>query len=335
MKLDTTTKYVSFFIILFGLSYFYNKLKLQEDNTTSGYYYKMVDKFLLNNNSLGINSKPYLWIHLHGDNTVIPEVNSRNWINFISRNTSDLNQPYQYLTIKSIINKCSDDFNIALIDDNSFKKILPNWSVDLKKIANPIKTHIRELALAGLLNIYGGILVPSSFICLKSLKPLYDSNINENKMFVSEFLNTTSTASNLSNSLNNFLPSSKIMGCNAGNNEMKEYIEFLEQQNSTDFVGESDFLGKTNLWLNNAVNNDKINNINGFYIGTKKSCGSPVLVDDLVGSSFLDLHTDAVGLYIPWDELIIKTALQWFTRMSPEQVLKSNTVIGKQLLINS
>ena len=154
-------------------------------------------------------------------------------------------------------------------------------------------------------------------------------------MFVSEFLNNTSSASNLSDSLNNFLPSSKLMGCNPGNNEMKDYIKFLEQQNSTDFVAESDFLGKTNNWLNRAVIDDKINNINGFYIGTKKSSGSPVLVDDLLGSSFLDLHSDAIGLYIPWDELIMKTALQWFTKMSPEQVLKSNTVIGKHLLVNS
>ena len=332
MKLDTTTKYVSFFIILFGLSYFYKKLKLDEDTNTSAYYYKMVNKFLLNKNSLGMSNKPFLWIHLHSDNTIIPEVNSRNWISFNSRNTKDFNQPYQYLTIKSIIDKCGDDFNISLIDDESFKKIIPNWSVDLKTVANPIKTHIRELALANLLNIYGGLIVPSSFICLKSLKPLYDANMNENKMFVGEFLNNTSTASYTSNS---FLASTKLMGSNADNDQMKDYIKFLEQLNSTDFVAESDFLGKTNIWLNNAVNNDKINNIDGIYIGTKKSCGSSIAVDDLVSSTYLDLHDDALGLYVPWNELIERTALQWFVRMSPEQVLESNTVIGKRLLVNT
>ena len=335
MKLVFNSKYVIFFIILFGLSYFYKQLKLDEDTNTSAYYYRMVNKHLLNINSLGGNNKPYLWIHLHADNTIIPEVNSRNWISFKSRNTKDVNQPYQYLTIKSIIDKCGDDFNITLIDDESFKKIIPNWSVDLKTVANPIRTHIRELALASLLNIYGGLIVPSSFICLKSLKPLYDANINENKMFVGEFLNNTSSASNISNAANNFMPSTKLIGCNANNDLMKEYIKFLEVQNSTDFGAQSDFLGKTNEWLNNAVNNNKINNIDGFYIGTKKSCGKPVLVDDLVGSAFLDLHDDAIGVYVPWDELIQRTAYQWLTRMSPQQVLESNTVIGKTLLTNS
>ena len=328
MKIDYV-KYGTYFIIFFGLSYFYKKLKLDEDTNTTEYYYKMVNKYLLNNNSLGINSKPFLWIHLHSDNAIIPEINARNWRSFKSRNTKEFNQPYQYLTIKSIIDKCSDDFSICLIDDESFKNILPNWSVDLKTIANPIKTHIRQLALANILNTYGGMFVPSSFICLKSLRPLYDANIAENKIFVGEFLNNTSTIST------NFIPSNKLIGCNANNAKMKEYIKFLELLNSTDFSAESDFLGKTNAWLSNAVNNDHINNINGIYIGTKKSCGKPILVDELVGSTHIELHEKVVGLYIPWDELIQRSALQWFVRMSPQQVLESNTVISRILLENS
>ena len=149
------SEYVIFFIVLIGLSSIYKNLKLDEVHNTSTYYYRMVNKYLLNANSLGMNNKPYIWIHLHNNNTIIPETNSRYWPSFYSRNTNYFNQPYQYLTIKSIIDKCGDDFNIALIDDNSFKKIIPNWSLDLTKIANPAKTHIRLLALSSILNIYG------------------------------------------------------------------------------------------------------------------------------------------------------------------------------------
>ena len=198
--------------------------------------------------------------------------------------------------------------------------------LDLNTIANPIKTHIRQLALANILNVYGGMFVPSSFICLKSLRPLYDANMDEDKMFVGEFLNNTSSISN------NFIPSNKLMGCNANNAKMKEYINYLEILNSTDFGAQSDFLGKTNEWLNNAVINDDINNIDGLYIGTKKACGKPTLVDELVSSTHIDFHEKAVGIYIPWDELIQRTTLQWFSRMSPQQVLESNTVIGRRLL---
>jgi hypothetical protein len=325
-------QYVIFFISMIVLSSFYKKLQTEEKSNTSEYYYKMVNQYLLTPNSLGINSKPYLWIHLHNDDATIPDVNQRSWVSFFSRNTKELNQPYQYLTIKSIIDKCGDDFNICLIDDLSFKKILPNWTLNLNNMANPIKTHLRLLALTTLLNIYGGMIVPSSFVCLKSLKPIYDENISDNKMFVGEFLNRTSHQSQTSHSL---IASTYFMGCNANNDSMMKFIKHQEIQNSSDFVAEMDFLGSINMWLNNAIKNQEINSINGSFIGTKNSGGQPILVDELLGSSYISLHSDSFGLYIPWNELISRTALQWFVRLSPQQVLESNTVIGKYLLTSN
>ncbi len=326
------SKYVIFFIILIVLSQIYKHLKLNENKNTSDYYYKMVNKYLLNGKDLGVNNKPFLWIHLSNDDTTIPAVNSRHWINFGSRATTEINQPYQYLTIKSIIDKCGDDFNICLIDDDSFKKIIPDWCIDLDIVANPVKSHIRLLALCSILNIYGGILVPSSFICLKNLKDLYYSNIDQNKMFVGEFMNRTDNPVFNNNPLS---PSPLLMGCNAGNIEMKELIQYLEVLNSTDFTAEQDFLGKTNEWLLKAVQGNNINLIDGRYLGTKKDCGSPVYIDELVGSSFIKFKCDAFGIYVPWNEIINRTSIQWFARLSPEQVLESDTIIGKQLLINN
>ena len=325
-------QYVLFFIIFIALSILYKNLKQNESTNTSEYYYKMVNNYLLTPNSLGINSKPYLWIYLHNDDTTIPDVNHRYWVSFFSRNTAEFNQPYQYLTIKSIIDKCGDDFNICLIDDLSFKKILPDWTLNLNNIANPIRTHLRLLALSTLLNIYGGMIVPSSFVCFKSLKPIYDANIGDNKMFVGEFINRTSYSSKISQDL---IPTTYFMGCNAKNNIMLEFIKYQEVLNSSDFGSQMDFLGNINIWLNNAINKQLINSVDGFYIGTKKACGKPILVEELLGSSFINLHDNVYGLYIPWNELINRTALQWFVRLSPQQVLESNTVIGKYLLIGN
>ena len=325
-------EYVIFFIIFIVLSYIYKNLKLDESKNTSKYYYKMVNKYLLNGNNLGVNNKPFLWIHLHCDNTITPAVNSRHWLSFGSRATTEINQPYQYLTIKSIIDKCGDDFNICLIDDKSFQKIIPNWSIDLEIVANPIKTHIRQLALCTLLNIYGGILVPSSFICLENLKELYENNLSQNKMFVGEFMNRAENRVFNNKQLN---PSTLFMGCNADNTEMKELIKYLEVLNSTDFTAAQDFVGKSNEWLVNAGRDNKINIINGIYLGTRKDCGKPVYVEELLGSSFIKFNCNAIGIYIPWNEIINRTSLQWFARLSPEQVLESDTIIGKQLLINN
>lgn len=326
--MNISAQYIIFFIIFISLSVIYEKLKLDENKHNSTYYYNMVDKYLVNNN-LGMNTKPMLWIHLHNDDTITPEVNSRSWISFYSRDTKNFNQPYQYLTIKSIINNCSHDFNIAIIDDRSFNKIIPDWNIDFSKIANPIKTHLRLLAMSIVLNTYGGILVPSSFICFKSLKPLYDLNVNQ--MFIGDFANNTSS-SNLKNRL---LPEPVIMGCRPNNDKMVEFIKYLELLNSRDFTAEMDFIGKPNIWLNNEIINGSINLIDGKLIGTQKECGEIIYVDDLIGSSYVNLDKNAYGLYIPWSQLINRISSQWFVRLSPQQVLESDTVIGKYILVNS
>jgi len=53
-----------------------------------------------------------------------------------------------------------------------------------------------------------------------------------------------------------------------------------------------------------------------------------------MGNTFLNLCDKVQGLYIPADEILKRTAYQWFARQSAKQALNSNTVIGKYLLIN-
>ena len=84
------------------------------------------------------SNKPLLWIH------VDYKQNARNWLSFYSRNTTNLNQAYQYLTIKSIIDKCSDHFNVCIIDDTTFHKIIPGWTIQMNNISDPIK-HVCEI----------------------------------------------------------------------------------------------------------------------------------------------------------------------------------------------
>ena len=93
--------------------------------------YELVKKYLLNDSSLAKSKKPIIWIHM------VYDINSRWWPSFSSRNTDCLNQPYLYLTIKSIIDKCGEDFNICLIDDDTFSNIIPGWATNLNMVADP------------------------------------------------------------------------------------------------------------------------------------------------------------------------------------------------------
>lgn len=321
-------KLIVVLIIFMILSSFYKKLKKNEDTNTNGYYHAMIEKYLLNKDDLGINQKPILWVYLQNDNPITPEVNSRFWINFGSRLTTNFNQPYQKLTIQSIIDKCKDDFNICLIDDNAFKVLLPEWGVNLNNMAQPIKSHMHLIALSSLLYSYGGLLVPSSFICFKSFKDIYEKMVFADKMLVGNFQNLTANEK-----LNtNVIPYPILMGCKAANPVMKAFVDHLVILNSTDFTAEMDFLGKANLWLHNSIVNNKTISLCGKLLGTQKRDGSLVHVEELTQSSFIDLDDNAYGLYIPWNQLINRINLQWFVRLSPEQVVKSNTMIGKYIL---
>ena len=211
------------FVVLSLLGIVYNEFKrkyLDDEND----HYNIVKKYLLNDTDeflkkLPDSKLPIIWIHSKY------EVNARNWVDFYSRNTKDLNQPYKELTLKTIIDKCGSDFNICLINDESFSDLIPNWNIDIHKVADPIKSNIRELAIAKILDTYGGMLLPDSFICLDSLKYIYNTGIQDDKMFVGELLHTNNVNTPECNmeTRDNYYPSTKLMGCAKESQTMKCY----------------------------------------------------------------------------------------------------------------
>lgn len=112
MKSSFTKLFILFFIlIVVGILYkkFEDKRLKDESSENSN----AIQKYLLDGVTLAESKKPILWIY------VPYEYNSRKWTSFGSRSSLDLNQPYLYLTVKSIINKCSKSFTISIIDDNT------------------------------------------------------------------------------------------------------------------------------------------------------------------------------------------------------------------------
>lgn len=244
-------------------------------------------------------SKPILWMHAEG------EVNARRWLNFYSRNTSELNQPYLYLTMKSVHDKCGGSFNVCLIDDDAFK-MLPDWSHDVSAMASPEKQRFRQLGLAKLLHRYGGLLVPNSFLCLKDLRKFYRDNLGEKDAFA--------VCTGKMDSAGSAVASPLFMGCEKGSALMQELID---RSHVCEF-GENLFR--------------KFNVHDGSLTGGKTCCGKQVMLQDLLGSSHVSFHRESVGVYFPAEELLKRPAYGWFARMSSEQLMRSEIVFCKMLL---
>jgi hypothetical protein len=319
------SNYIYSLIVTIVIGFLYNRYKRFEDSDEEKASYSMVQKYLINNdqdNALAKNKKPILWIHMNYD------INARWWSSFYSRNSSDLNQPYLYLTIKTIIDTCGNDFDICLIDDESFMKIMPEWTINVPLIADPIKSKVRELALAKLLYKFGGFLVPPSFICFQSLLPLYNYYSNGAQMFVGEMLNKTTTSSQML-----YFPNTTFMGCIKESMTMLDYTHYLESVISQDFVDESTIVGAYGRWCYEKSLLGEVGIIPANKLGIKDAEGASITIDRLIQNTFVHLGGDVLGLYIPVDDIINRTAYNWFARLSAKQVLQSDTTIGKYLLI--
>jgi len=321
MKSGNLSNLIILFSILIVVGFFYkrytDKLELEEN----GDIYESIQKYLLDDVALGKSKKPILWVH------VPYEYNSRNWLSFGSRSSFNLNQPYLYLTMRSIIRQCDKSFTICIIDDASFKKLIPGWNIDMTKISDPILSNMRTLGIAKLLYIYGGLTCPLSFVCLKNLSGLYNKGTRGDKMFVCETINRTATSSEL-----DFFPNLSFFGAPKECRTIEELCHFIQSTISNDYTAESVFLGEFDKWCMQRIERGQINVIDGIEIGTKTTTGKQIVIDDLLANHYLDVSIETYGIYIPADEILKRHKFEWFARLSEKQVLQSESIIGNYIL---
>jgi hypothetical protein len=314
--------YILIFILFILLAFLYQRYLEKRPNTVEIDSYKDIQNHFLNDKTLDKSKKPLLWIY-------IPyEYNAAHWLSFGSRNSYDLNQPYLYLTVKSIIKNCENSFKIVLIDEGSFEKLIPSWKINMKMVSQPVKMYLQQLGMAKLLHTYGGINVPISFLCFKDLITLYNKGINNDMMFIGENYdyNVTSTT-------NLFFPDANFIGCKKGNNTMEKYIQHLERIISTDYTSQAEFLGDNEKWCEKKIIKGEIKLINGTELGTRTIDNEPVLIENLLGEEYIHFYGKMYGLWIPNKMIIKRRHYEWFARMSPEQIFNGNFILAKYIVL--
>lgn len=317
-----TKNYIILIFVLLGLGILYKRFEQKLQSEENEYNYRAIRDFFLDEKTLEKSKKPILWIH------VPYEYNSRNWQSFGSRSSYELNQPYLYLTVRSIIKNCGKSFTICLIDDSSFEKLIEGWSIDMNKISDPVLGNMRTLGLMKLLYLYGGMICPISFLCIKELKGLYEKGTRGDKMFLCEFVDR-----NITSTTNDFYPSLKFCGAPKENEIVSHLIDFIQRTMSRDFTDQSVFLGDFDRWANKRIQSDQINVIPGVEVGVRTTDNKQILIDDLMSNNYLNIYPQTYGIYIPANEVLNRTKFQWFARMSEKQVMESDTIIGNYILI--
>ena len=285
--------------------------------------YEMVKKYLLNDTALYGKNRPKLWIHS------AYEINARKWKNFMSRTSTDLNQPYLYLTIQSIINHCGDDFHVCLIDDDSFEKLIPSWEIRLNEIPEPMKTRYRNLAMLQLIYIYGGMQVPNSFLCTKPLIDLYSQGVSEKTPFLAEKRHYGSQ------STKPFMPDIQFIGARKEDPKIQALIYEVNRTVGNHFQKESEFNAVVEKWCLEQVDTQEMQLIDGKIIGIKTTIGKPILLEDLMSEEYLDVDAGLLhGIYIPKQELLKRSKFQYYAILPYQEVLESSCILSKYFKIS-
>lgn len=298
------------FFVLLNYNYYQNKkrnkIRRLKDETID------IDYFFYSSEKLTNCKKRKIWIHIPH------EKNARNWTDGSERTSTDLNQPYMLLCIKSIIDHCSQNYDIIIFNDTNMCDILSDMDIDLGKLSGALLDKYREICLLEILYRHGGVIVPPSLFLNSSLH-LID---NRDTWYVSEFKNDK----NISHM--NTLPSIKLTGSNEKNKELKNYIDYLNKILVQDF-GESSLAYNQNYFKVNAIPT-----LCGKLIGTVNTFGDTISLDDLMSDKKIKLCKTNIGLYIPSNELLHRKIYQWFCYLNEEQVLKANVFISEYMREN-
>ena len=255
--------------------------------------------------------RPILWIFIDY------KYNSMKWASFYSRANTNMNVPFVDMTVESIINHCSESFNICLINDKSFAKLLPEWETNLSFVGEPLQDKIRYYGMVSLLHKYGGLMVPSSFLCLKDLEPLYRICSQTGKPIVFQDKNR------------NINP--RFIGCNSEDKLMAGFKSYLERNKLRDYTDESNFLGDDAKWLMRRVGNDDIKCVHGEVIGVVTKNGHPVDVQDIVSINTTEFEPkeNLYGIHLPLCELLKRKEYKWFCYLSDDEILSSKMCVAK------
>ena len=159
---------------------------------------------------------------------------------------------------------------------------------------------------------------------------IYDKVLSSNKMVTAEFKNNGANAYNV-----DYMPSIKLIGCIKECPIMKRLIKHMEMLYGTNFTSSTEFEDLISKWLLKCGEKQQINIIDGKYIGTKDSNTNAISLEEIMGSTFIELDANAYALYIPSNDLLRRSKYNWFCKLNSKEVLEANTILSKYLLLSN
>ena len=101
---------------------------------------------------------------------------------------------------------------------------------------------------------------------------------------------------------------------------------------SVDNTAESIFNGSISKWF---MDRNDVTLISAHMLGVIDNNKELITIDRLAGNTNIPICNLAYGVYFPAKDILKRTAYQWLARLSVAQILSSDTIMGKMLLVGS
>lgn len=305
-------------LVIHYLIYQYNIVKVSNSNIMDSDEDEHISNYYLDNYlHMDRLRKDKIFIH-------IPfEMNSRSYLDFSSRNSTELNIPLCEMCIKSVIKHCSSNYDIVIYTNYNAKHIIADEDKDdLCNISNPERLSGVDLrqwesyCKARILKKYGGIVMEPTFFFMKCP--------NKNILKPSVFTISTFANEGRSVSENLTIPStSNLIGSPKNDNNLNLYCEYLKNQCVNHYSEDHKHFDKSYEHLS------LLPSYCPKMIGVMDSQNNVIYTNYLLQDKLINLHYDTFCLFIDIDYLKKYRKYGYILTMSEKQILESNTFLSK------
>jgi hypothetical protein len=292
-------------VLFVFLNYNYYKQKTRDHIEEKKKEELPLESFFYDPDLLSKSKRRKIWIYLP------LEQNARVWENFGSRTSNHLHLSVLNLCVKSIIDWCSQSYDIILFTDKDINEILKT-KVDLSTLSGDVLDKHRQLYILEILYEYGGIMVPPTLYLRNNIKT---QDVCD-RWYVCDSVNTKSAI------MTKRLPTAFLMGAPEQDEQLRHYIDTLYKDEKDEFT--DNYFLKHDVFV-----------LDGTVFGTKDKYGHNITLDDLMSNQKISLPEYNVGLYMPCDELLSRNYYKWYCKMSEKQVLKTDCAFSYYMLENS
>ena len=265
-------------------------------------------------------TKPKIFIHLP------LEKNERNWKEFGSRTSEKMNMSIVYLCIKSIIANCGHHYDVIIFDNENMVDMIDSYNLaDDITGANYKSLDVYKLkswenyCKMKILNEFGGAMMNPYFYFTKCPDK---SILKPKKMTITKYVNEGlfNTNEKMVALPSHFVSSPKK------DKDLNIYIQYLYHVlvNGEKFQNEK--------YENAIMNFKKLNIVDPKYFGIVSTDDEPIYYNDILSyNKKINYWSNSFAMYVNVEMFKTHTKDGWFLRLSPEQLINSNTVIGNYL----